>query len=261
MGHPRRRLSFPPQVLPIRLEEALGGHWDSIVSGFAEDYRPLLGIDPRARHDSGKSAEAKHLLDKARRRMEQKVGEARSRVEGLASEFAKRTSHYQRQQLARQAEAAMGISLLTMRDADVGRHLRDFVRDNVRYVTSIGQDQHEALEETVMDAIRSGTHHEVLRDAIHHRFGVSVRHARLIARDQTTKLYSRVNRERQKHLGLHRYVWATMMDERVRDSHADMEGQVCRFDDPPIVDGEPANPGEPVQCRCYSDPYFEDLLL
>jgi len=51
------------------------------------------------------------------------------------------------------------------------------------------------------------------------------------------------------------------MDERVRDSHADMEGQVCRFDDPPIVDGEPANPGEPVQCRCYSDPYFEDLLL
>lgn len=255
-----RQRGLPRQASPLRLEEQLGAHWENVVSSMTDPYYPLLELNPRARLDSGKSAQAKHLLDKAKNAVERKLGEARSRVEGLASVYGQQVSSFQRHQLNRQTETALGINLLGMRDADIGRHLHRFIHDNVGLITSISSDQHDAVEQTVMDAVHGGTHHEALQHALHRRFGISTRHARLIARDQTTKLYSRVNRTRQQHLGIHRYIWTSMNDERVRDSHDDMDGVVCRHDDPPIVDGVAAHPGDPVCCRCFADPLFSDLL-
>lgn len=238
----------------------LGGHWDRLVSGYIEPYHELLGLDPQGRVDSARSAHAKHLLEKAKRKMERKLHESHSAVEGLAGEFGKRTSDFQRSQLAKQAEAALGVNLYDMKDADVGDHLHRFVQDSVRLITSIPEDQHDRIEDTVMEAVHAGTHHEVLQKRLRERFGISARHARLIARDQTTKLYSRVNRARTENLGISRYTWSTMNDERVRDSHDALEGTVWSYEHPPVVDGEFANPGEPILCRCYADPLWDDVL-
>jgi hypothetical protein len=60
---------------------------------------------------------------------------------------------------------------------------------------------------------------------------------------------------RQKQLGVTSFVWQTMGDERVRDEHAERDGQEYEYDDPP--DGE--LPGEPIMCRCWAEPVLDDL--
>lgn len=48
------------------------------------------------------------------------------------------------------------------------------------------------------------------------------------------------------------YVWRTRRDGKVRSSHAEREGQVFSWDDPP----EGGHPGEDYGCRCTAEPYL-----
>jgi hypothetical protein len=70
----------------------------------------------------------------------------------------------------------------------------------------------------------------------------------LIARTESAKASAVITQERAKGIGATHYIWRTAQDSDVRESHAEMEGEVCAYDDPPIVDGEPLNPGEIYNC-------------
>lgn len=48
------------------------------------------------------------------------------------------------------------------------------------------------------------------------------------------------------------YIWRTRRDGKVRLSHAEREGQVFAWDDPP----EGGHPGEDYGCRCTAEPYL-----
>ena len=47
------------------------------------------------------------------------------------------------------------------------------------------------------------------------------------------------------------YVWRTRGDERVRLSHAQNDGRLFAWDDPPAT----GHPGEEFGCRCMAEPY------
>jgi SPP1 gp7 family putative phage head morphogenesis protein len=87
---------------------------------------------------------------------------------------------------------------------------------------------------------------------------VTTSRAMLIARTETAKAASIVTEVRAKEVGATHYIWRTAGDSDVRESHAEMEGEVCSYDDPPIVDGEPLNPGMIYNCRCYAEPIIPD---
>jgi len=59
-----------------------------------------------------------------------------------------------------------------------------------------------------------------------------------------------INQLRQEDLGIERYVWRSQDDPKVRDSHAEYDDQVFRWDDPPAG----GHPGEAHNCRCYAEP-------
>lgn len=71
--------------------------------------------------------------------------------------------------------------------------------------------------------------------------------AKLIARDQTAKLFSSLTEERQTELGVEEYIWETVGDGAVRDTHEERNGKVYRWD----AVGE-IKPGEEIQCRCVA---------
>jgi SPP1 gp7 family putative phage head morphogenesis protein len=83
---------------------------------------------------------------------------------------------------------------------------------------------------------------------------ITERRARLIARDQTSKMNAAFNEVRQTSLGIEEYTWAGVLDQRERKSHLDMEGQRCRWDARPLVDGDHVHPGEDINCRCGARP-------
>jgi len=90
---------------------------------------------------------------------------------------------------------------------------------------------------------------------------ITDRRARIIARDQTSKLVSSFNEARQTQLGIHEYIWSGALDARERDSHRRMEGQRCRWDAPPSVDGEAVHPGHAILCRCVAQPVISIVAL
>lgn len=59
-----------------------------------------------------------------------------------------------------------------------------------------------------------------------------------------------INQLRQQDLGIERYIWRSQDDTKVRDSHAEYDDQVFRWDEPP----EDGHPGQAHNCRCYAKP-------
>lgn len=145
----------------------------------------------------------------------------------------------------RRDEPAFGELIDEWRTANVARvgSLLEFERDELADILSKGANK------TVAD----------LRGVIEERLEVSRAKADYLARDQVTTLNSQISHERMRAAGVEEGYWTTSNDERVRDSHAEMDGELFSIDDPPEVDGEPALPGEPPLCRCITMPRLPEL--
>ena len=71
------------------------------------------------------------------------------------------------------------------------------------------------------------------------------------ARFHTRRTTAKLTRVRLKAIGVKRYIWETMRDDRVRDTHRVKEGKIYSFDNPPADTG---NPGDDYNCRCKARP-------
>lgn len=141
--------------------------------------------------------------------------------------------------------------------------IKSFVSQNMSLVNNVTAQVSNDLEQIIFNGIKQGkTADQIARSIVRGTnldpgmFRKVYTRASLIARDQVGKLNGQITRERQTGLGLTRYRWRTARDERVRDQHADREGRVYSWDNPP----EGGHPGEEVNCRCYAEPMFEDIV-
>ena len=176
----------------------------------------------------------------------------------IATKYAAATSDFQRAQLAKQARAAVGVDVrkLTGIDRAVPAQLEQFAKVNAQLITGLGARLAEDIAEIVEDATVSGSRWETVAKRLAHAGLVTESRAALIARDQVGKLFGDINKQRQANLGVTRYVWRTVRDNRVREEHEALEGDSIAWDSPPAE----GHPGEAVNCRCYADPDFSELL-
>ena len=205
------------------------------------------------RMDAGEGRRARELVAQARRRIEQLI--PMNRLESLGRKFAEQTSTVQRMGFRRQVRSVLGIDL-TLGDRGMRARIENFTSENVALIESLGRRLHDSVEQIVTRAVVEGRLHGDVAAEIEGRFGVTERHAELIARDQIGKLYGQINADRQQSLGVTQFVWRTVGDERVREEHQALEGQTFSYADPPSE----GLPGTPIQCRCSAEPVLADLL-
>jgi SPP1 gp7 family putative phage head morphogenesis protein len=130
--------------------------------------------------------------------------------------------------------------------------IRDFQERNVGLIRTVGEDHVENLKRFFQQSdIRDLSARDVAA-RIQALTDVDANRARFWAVDQSLKLHANITQTRAQSVGLNRYVWTTSHDERVRDSHRDLDGLAFSFDDPPVTseDGSQNNPGEDYNCRC-----------
>lgn len=127
---------------------------------------------------------------------------------------------------------------------------------NAALITSIPAQYLDEIAALIEGGVRAGTPTARLRDEIKARYGVTTSRANLIARDQTAKLTSQIQRHRHQSYGIEEYMWSTSGDSRVRQVHANLDGRIFRYDAPPVADkkGNRGHPGELWQCRCTGRP-------
>lgn len=148
-----------------------------------------------------------------------------------------------------------------------------WAEDNYTLITSNAKNYVSKINTLTEQAIVNGMSPKKLKEEIYKATeGLTQKHCKLIARDQMGKLNGQITQAQMEEIGLDMYIWSTAFDDRVRDSHAAMEGLLCRWDDASVCsydggktwvdrpsDAVQLHPGQDIQCRCVGLAYYPEL--
>lgn len=148
-----------------------------------------------------------------------------------------------------------------------------WAEDNYTLIVSNAKNYVSKINILTEQAIVNGMSPSKLKEEIRKATeGLSDKHCKLLARDQMGKLNGQITEAQMQEIGLNLYVWSTSFDDRVRDSHALMEGLLCRYDDANLCSYDngktwverPAgavrlHPGQDIQCRCVALAFYPEL--
>ena len=155
-----------------------------------------------------------------------------------------------------------------LKEAGEGAAFQRLMEEQVELIKSIPQKAAEKVHQWATEGMVNGDRYLDIAERIKGIGKVTDARATCIARTEVARSRSNFTKARAQAVGSHYYVWHTVGDGSVRDSHAALDGKVFRWDDPPVTDygkgGEPirSNPGCVFNCRCWAQPLFdEDLNL
>lgn len=182
-------------------------------------------------------------------------------IRKISARLAQNTYTYTQANVAAHFQTVLGVNAMNASPA-IATELALATEENVALITSISEKYFADIKAQVFDHVRRGDNVRELEAKLQERYNVSESRAALIARDQTSKLNGVLTEVEHTSLGITSYVWRTASDARVRDYHAELDGQVFSYDDPPVIrkDGTKGNPGIDFNCRCFAEPNFGSLL-
>lgn len=158
-------------------------------------------------------------------------------------------------QLAEHVRQAIGVNIRPILTSDgIRGPLLEAEMANIELIQSIPDQYFAKLRLKLDKNFEQGGRWEDLAKDIEDVGDVTESRAKLIARDQTSKMNGAFNQARQTSIGIAKYRWQTAGDERVRPTHHANDGKIFRWDSPP---SETGNPGEDVNCRCVAIPEFD----
>lgn len=150
-----------------------------------------------------------------------------------------------------------------MRDGKLTPYFQNVVDENVGLIRSIPEAKLASFKNKLVAAITKDMPQDQIKKMIQDNFDTTESQARLLARDQTSKLNGAIASYRQQQIGGRRYIWRTSRDSRVRDDHARLEGKTFFWDKPPVVDrrsGRRGNPGDDYCDRCWAEMVLQDVI-
>jgi SPP1 gp7 family putative phage head morphogenesis protein len=135
---------------------------------------------------------------------------------------------------------------------------------NHTLITNVQKEVHEKIYSAVMLSLTSPNPEEQgasgIQNALREVGKFSKNRIELIARDQTSKLYSSLSDERMKQNGCYHFEWLHSSAGKVpRQTHVDKDGEIFSLDDPRLWEGPKADQGPPgwaINCRCRKVPVF-----
>lgn len=172
---------------------------------------------------------------------------SREAVRNLTAQAARRVEAHSKDQFRR-------IGLKVDKEPVLNVLVNGWARDVAERVKGITADQVDKLHDILSGA--GARHAETVAKDIEEQLGVTESRAAFLARDSIGTLNSKITRERYRAAKIEMYVWTTMHDDRVRDEHAELDGDV--FDVDGEGDPEEGHPGEPPHCRCVQWPLPAD---
>lgn len=183
-------------------------------------------------------------------------------LEHRVEDMAKLTRKLSINEWKKAVESTLGIQLAD--DYYTGelfrKLMKEWIDNNVDLIKTIPNDSLSQMRELVLEGYRNGKPTTKIVKEIQEVYGMTRRHAQLIARDQIAKLNGQIAKLQQEDAGVSEYIWSTSGDSRVRQGHKALDGKRFKWSDPPIVDaktGRRCHPGEDYQCRCVALAVFD----
>lgn len=125
--------------------------------------------------------------------------------------------------------------------------------ENVGLIKSIPEKYLQQVQGIVMRSYTSGRDLHTMVKELKELYPKAQHRAVLIARDQSNKANSVVNRARQMELGITEAVWMHSHAGKVpRPDHVAADGKKYNIAQGCLINGEYIQPGEKINCRCTS---------
>jgi SPP1 gp7 family putative phage head morphogenesis protein len=234
--------------MQLLLRQAVGKFAQVVKSEALDRLESFAGLESKTHIDAADGGDIS-----IRPRLNAVIAAAGRLVGGGSSNAAEKVERNSKAEFKR-----LGIEL-RKEEPKFGKLIDGWRGDNVDRAKSLLEFERDKLSEI----LAKGEHKtvETLRRQIETRLDVVRSKADLLARDQVLKLNANITKERQTAAGITEYVWTTSNDERVREAHAELDGETFSWDDPPVTNdaGDRNHPGEDYQCRCIAFPVLPEL--
>lgn len=155
-------------------------------------------------------------------------------------------------------------------EGPVGRRIYEIIADNVQYIKTIPQEwANYVIHYTQREALKGKRPAEIeaeLRKILPEHM---TKNLKCVARTECAKANAAICQARAEAVGIRCYFWRCVKDNRVRDSHWDMDGILVFYDDPPSPEalfpyarnkkGDPVkaygpyHAGNTFNCRCWQE--------
>lgn len=181
-----------------------------------------------------------------------------SQAENIANGFVGRGDAQNHAEISTNLKNQTGIDLSAyLRNSpNVVERVNELTVSNIQLIKSIRTQYLDKVQNAVTQAMVQGTLNKDLAEQLK-KLGKDVEsRAMLIARDQSSKLNAALTRARHEEVGIKKYMWSASLDERVRESHAEKDGQIFEYSNPPADTG---HPGHDFNCRCVQIPVFDEV--
>jgi SPP1 gp7 family putative phage head morphogenesis protein len=147
----------------------------------------------------------------------------------------------------------------------VGPALRGLLNEQVGLIQSLPIEAAERVHSLTVRGLLDSTRANEIAAEIKRTGEVTDSRAQLIARTEVARTASILTETRARAAGALFYVWETSRDADVRPGHRAMQGQICRWDDPPAVNENGRimyhHPGRFPNCRCWASPLITDTAF
>ena len=235
-----------PEGPEVKYRKWLQGLVKRLATDTKEQILPLL---KRLEPDYVNDAYAQ-TLEQAFNRLRRGYEDIGRNASIVSNSFTNDVNNVNKTRFYKAMEGAVGVDL---KNIVQGEGLENIMfatnKENVSLIKSIPEEYFKRIESIVFTGTIQGRNATSMIQQISKAGGISDRRARVIARDQSSKLNSALNQQRSQNLGIEEYIWRTAKDDRVRASHKSKNGKVFRWDNPPKDTG---HPGQDIQCRCVA---------
>lgn len=234
------------------------------------EYRRLTNNSLTANHFrvNDSLSEIQRILERVRQETGEDIFNSML-VEVYVREFAENTNQRARKEFRGQVQDALD-SDPTDNEPWLESFLETAIQENVKWIKSIDRQHHDTIETVVLQGTRRNVSLNEMASDIASAGDTAMNKARFIARDQTGSLYGDLMKRRHSEAGLRRFRWRSSGDERVRDSHEDLDGQIFNWSDGTVrktkrKDGSVSSsrriwPGTDYGCRCTPEVIEDDLF-
>ena len=204
----------------------------------------------------------------------------------IASSWVDSVNQYNKYKFMSYMRKVLGIDIGAIVDEAMKDQLDVMMMESASYIKTIPDYLVGKVAQRVLQHYKGEPMPEnrTLRQQIREEFKVSDGRAKVLARDQTSKMNTSISAIRQTNLGIDTYIWKTVEDERVvgrpggkypkitklHRNHWMMQGLLCKWDDPTVYSDDkgktwkkrlqqmPQNhPGVDIMCRCRAAPYID----
>ena len=182
-----------------------------------------------------------------------------SQAENIANGFVSRGDAQNHTEVSTNLKNQTGIDLSAyLRNSpNIAERVNTLTAGNIQLIKSIRSQYLDKVQNAVMQAMVRGSLNKDLAAQIKDLGKTTEKRAMFIARDQSSKLNAALTQARHEEVGIKKYMWSTSGDERVRESHAEKDGQIFEYANPPADTG---HPGHDFNCRCVQIPVLDDVV-